>query len=112
MATFTRFNKDYTKESCIDELFRSEKIKYKYKNSIYNDFCMSDVYNFCKKDINFFKIFYKNEKVNNIPVITSSYDLYVVYEDEEKVNKPLYTKHIYYLQVDKYGTKLKEKKIF
>ena len=73
---------------------------------------MSDVYNFCKKDIKCFKNFYKNEKLNGIPISISSYDLYVVYENEEDEDETIVTKHIYYLQVDKYGTKLKEEKVF
>ena len=112
MSTFTRFNIDYNEESCIDELFRSKKIKYNYRSLIYDDSYMSDVYNFCEKDIKFFKIFYKNEKLNGIPISISSYDLYVVYENEEDEDETFVTKHIYYLQVDKYGTKLREEKAF
>ena len=112
MSIFTRFNINNNEESCIDEKFRSQKIKYNYKNLIYDDSCMSDVYNFCKKDINFFKNFYKNEKLNGIPISISSYDLYVVYENEEDEDETFITKHIYYLQVDKYGIKLKEEKMF
>ena len=112
MSTFTRFNIDYNEESCIDEQFRSKKIKYNYRNLIYDDSYMSDVYNFCKKDIKCFKNFYKNEKLNGIPISISSYDLYVVYENEEDEDETIVTKHIYYLQVDKYGTKLKEEKMF
>ena len=73
---------------------------------------MSDVYNFCRKDIKCFKNFYKNEKLNGIPISISSYDLHVVYENEEDEDETTVTKHIYYLQVDKYGTKLKEEKMF
>ena len=38
--------------------------------------------------------------------------MYVVYENEEDEDETFVTKHIYYLQVDKYGTKLKEEKMF
>ena len=112
MSAFTRFNIDYNEESCIDELFKSKKIKYNYRSLIHDDSYMSDVYNFCKKDIKCFKNFYKNEKLNGIPISISSYDLYVVYEDEEDEESTFVTKHIYYLQVDKNGTKLKEEKMF
>ena len=112
MSTFTRFNIDYNEESCIDELFKSKIIKYNYRSLIHDDSYMSDVYNFCKKDIKCFKNFYKNEKLNGIPISISSYDLYVVYENEEDEDETFITKHIYYLQVDKYGTKLKEEKMF
>ena len=112
MSTFKRFDIDYTKESCIDELFKSKIIKYKYKNMLYDEYYMSDVYNFCKNDIKYFKNFYKNEKLNGVPISISSYDLYVVYENEEDEDETMVTKHIYYLQVDKYGTKLKEGKMF
>ena len=107
-ATYTQFNKEYTK-SCIDEQFRSQRIKYKYKTTRYPDSLLSEVYNFCKKDIKSIKNYYKNEKLNGIPISNSTYDLYVVYENEEDEEV---TKHIYYLQAGKNGTKLKEKKMF
>ena len=112
MSTFKRFDIDYTKESCIDELFKSKIIKYKYKNMLYDEYYMSDVYNFCKNDIKYFKNFYKNEKLNGVLISISSYDLYVVYENEEDEDETMVTKQLYYLQVDKYGTKLKEEKMF
>ena len=110
MSTFKRFDIDYTKESCIDELFKSKIIKYKYKNMLYDEYYMSDVYNFCKNDIKYFKNFYKNEKLNGVPISISSYDLYVVYEEEE--GETCVTKHIFYLQVDKNGATIKKEKFF
>ena len=109
MSTFNRFDIDYTKESCIDELFKSKIIKYKYKNMLYDEYYMSDVYNFCKNDIKYFKIFYKNEKLNSVPISISSYNLYVVYEGE---GETYVTKHIFYLQVDKNGATIKKEKFF
>ena len=111
MSTFKRFHIDYTKESCIDELFKSKIIKYKYKNMLYDEYYMSDVYNFCKNDIKYFKNFYKNEKLNGVPISISSYDLYVVYEEEEE-GETYVTKHIFYLQVDKNSATIKKEKFF
>ena len=108
-ATYTQFNEEYTK-SCIDEQFRSQRIKYNYRTICYPNSLMSEVYNFCKKDIKSIKNYHKNEKLNGIPISISTYDLYVVYENEE--DEKSVTKHIYYLQVGKNGTKLKEKKMF
>ena len=112
-ALYTQFNEEYTK-SCIDEQFRSQRIKYNYRTICYPDSLMSEVYNFCKKDIKSIKNYHKNEKLNGIPISISTYDLYVVYENEEEEDEDekFVTKHIYYLQVGKNGTKLKEKKIF
>ena len=103
MSTTTRFNIVDKKESFIEKLFRCEKIKYKYYSTIYDDEdpTMLEVYNFCKSDLKSLR--------NHYRYINSTYDLYVVFEDE---NDEIVTKHIYYLEQDLHGNKLREKKKF
>ena len=101
MSTNTRFNIVDKKESFIEKLFRSEKIKYKYKTTIYDDSTMLEVYNFCKNDIKSLR--------NRYRYINSTYDLYVIYENE---NDEVVTTHIYYSEQDLHGNKLREKKKF
>ena len=99
---------DDRKEEFIDELFKTEKIKYRYKHMIYNEQYISDVYNFSKNNINYFKNFYKNEKLNGVPISISSYNLYVVYDGDDEYVK----KHVFCLQVDKNGDTIKKEKFF
>ena len=103
MSTTTRLNIVDKKESFIEKLFRCEKIKYKYYSTIYDDDdpTMLKVYNFCKSDLKSLR--------NHYRYINSTYDLYVVFEDE---NDEIVTKHIYYLEQDLHGNKLREKKKF
>ena len=104
-----RFDIQSNEDSNIDELFRSEKIKYRYESIIYDESTMLEIYNFCKKEIKHSQYRYKDHKVNGVPVTKSTYDLYAVYEEEDF---SITTKHIYYLDIDQHGTKLREEKMF
>ena len=99
----------YRTKGVIDKLFEREEIMYHFKNRVSEESRMSDVYNFCKKDLKFFKNYYKNEKVNGKTASISSYDLYVLYDSEEEKNVK---KHIYYLEMNKNGSTMKEEKMF
>ena len=114
MATSTRYNRynkiyDDDTDNINKKFSKSRLIKYKFRAEIWDESTIRMVYDFCKKDLKSFKNTYKNSTVNDEPVLTSCYDLYIEHEDEDE--EIVFT-HIYHEQIDKNGVTLTKKKMF
>ena len=95
------FNK-YTVENMINtnhtNNFSSETILLKHRRTFIDEFYLSEVYNFCKKDIKFFTNFYKKFAT------FSNYTLYVYYEQEKQ--------NVFHISMDDHGAILNKQKYF
>ena len=98
MSTSPRFSMVNVIKNSINENFKCENVKYKYKDTFCDEFYMSDVYNFCKKDVIHYKNFY------NETATFSNYNLYVTHDKE--------TTQIFHLSVDEHDNTLKKEKYF
>ena len=99
MTTFDRYTKENVVKNKFNDDFSTESMVFKFRNTFDDEFYLSEIYQFCKKDIKFLKYFYKNLST------FSNYTLYLSYEDEEK-------QKIYYVSIDSKGTTLKKEKYF
>ena len=93
---------DYTLENYTptshNNYFKTEIINLKHNQYFTDEFNLSEVYNFCKKDIKNFINFYKSVST------FSNYSLFVSYEQEKQ--------NVYHISIDYMGAILKKEKYF
>ena len=99
MSTFERYSMENVTKNTINDDFSTESMIFKHRNTFNDEFYLSEVYQFSKKDIKYLKIFYKDLAT------FSNYTLFVSYEDEEK-------QKIYHISIDYSGSTLKKEKYF
>ena len=98
MSTFDKYSMENITKNAINDFFSTESILFKHRNTFDDEFYLSEVYQFCKKDIKYLKNFYKDLST------FSNYSLFLSYSEEKQ--------QIFHISVDYSGTTLKKEKYF
>ena len=98
MSIFNKYKMENVIKTSHNNHFSTESMEFKHRRTFNDEFYLSEVYDFCKKDIKFIKNFYKKFAT------FSNYTLFVTYEEEKQ--------NVFHISLDYMGAILKKEKYF